>query len=83
MLPAARPGNGMVNASRTTTPTGSLTGDGSAMRAPTDRRRLGESTMTTVDQAKAMAKRLRAALSARDLAVSHATTLELVAASLG
>ncbi|TXN79742.1 glyoxalase superfamily protein [Methylobacterium sp. WL8] len=39
--------------------------------------------MTTVDQAKAMAKRLRAALSARDLAVSHATTLELVAASLG
>uniref|UniRef100_UPI002168481F glyoxalase superfamily protein n=1 Tax=Raoultella terrigena TaxID=577 RepID=UPI002168481F len=39
--------------------------------------------MTTVDQAKAMAKRLRAALSARDLAVSHAATLELVAASLG
>ncbi|MCJ2046012.1 VOC family protein [Methylobacterium sp. J-078] len=39
--------------------------------------------MTTVDQAKAMAKRLRASLAARDLSVSHATALELVAASLG
>jgi catechol 2,3-dioxygenase-like lactoylglutathione lyase family enzyme len=39
--------------------------------------------MTTVDQAKAMAKRLRAALSARDLAVPHAIALELVAAELG
>lgn len=39
--------------------------------------------MTTVDQAKAMAKRLRAALAACDLAVPHATALELVAAGLG
>ncbi len=39
--------------------------------------------MTTVDQAKAMASRLRAALAARDIAVPHATALELVAAELG
>lgn len=39
--------------------------------------------MTTVDQAKAMAKRLRAALAAHNLAVPHATALELVAAGLG
>lgn len=39
--------------------------------------------MTTVDQAKAMARRLRASLAARDLAVPHAAALELVAASLG
>ncbi len=39
--------------------------------------------MTTVDQAKIMAKRLRAALASRDHAVPHAAALELVAASLG
>ncbi|MGE8130499.1 glyoxalase superfamily protein [Methylobacterium sp. NPDC080182] len=39
--------------------------------------------MTTVDQAKTMAKRLRAALAARDLAVPHAAALELVATGLG
>ncbi|XYD12357.1 glyoxalase superfamily protein (plasmid) [Methylobacterium sp. NMS12] len=39
--------------------------------------------MTTGDRAKTMAKRLRAALAARDCAVPHAAALELVAAGLG
>ena len=39
--------------------------------------------MPTIDQAKAMAKRLRAALAARNIDVSHSATLELVAAELG
>ena len=39
--------------------------------------------MTTIDDAKAMARRLRAALEARGLAASHSDTLELVAAQLG
>lgn len=39
--------------------------------------------MTTIDDAKAMARRLRAALEARGLASSHSETLELVAAQLG
>ena len=39
--------------------------------------------MTTIDQAKAMAKRLRAALAAQNIDVSHSAALELVAAELG
>jgi len=39
--------------------------------------------MTTVDDAKAMARRLRAALEARGLAASHSDALEFVAAQLG
>jgi catechol 2,3-dioxygenase-like lactoylglutathione lyase family enzyme len=39
--------------------------------------------MPTIDQAKAMAKRLRAALAAQNIEVSHSATLELVAAELG
>jgi catechol 2,3-dioxygenase-like lactoylglutathione lyase family enzyme len=39
--------------------------------------------MPTKDDAKRMAKRLRAALAARDVAVTHATALEAVAAVLG
>ena len=39
--------------------------------------------MTTIDDAKAMARRLRAAMEARGLAASHSDTLELVAAQLG
>jgi catechol 2,3-dioxygenase-like lactoylglutathione lyase family enzyme len=39
--------------------------------------------MTTLDQAKTMAKRLRAALAARDIDLPHATALELIAAELG
>ncbi|WP_165184419.1 glyoxalase superfamily protein [Caulobacter soli] len=39
--------------------------------------------MPTIDQAKAMAKRLRAALAAQNIDVSHSATLELVAAELG
>lgn len=39
--------------------------------------------MPTIDQAKAMAKRLRAALAANAIETSHATCLELVAAELG
>jgi catechol 2,3-dioxygenase-like lactoylglutathione lyase family enzyme len=38
---------------------------------------------TTIDDAKAMARRLRAAMDARGLAASHSDTLELVAAQLG
>lgn len=38
---------------------------------------------TTIDDAKAMARRLRAAMEARGLAASHSDTLELVAAQLG
>ena len=39
--------------------------------------------MPTIDQAKAMAKRLRAALAAQNVDVSHSAALELVAAELG
>ncbi len=39
--------------------------------------------MPTIDQAKAMAKRLRAALAAQNIDVSHSAALELVAAELG
>jgi len=39
--------------------------------------------MTTIDQAKAMAKRLRTALSAQGTDISHSASLELVAAELG
>ena len=39
--------------------------------------------MPTTDDAKAMAKRLRTALAARDITLSHSETLELVAAQLG
>ena len=39
--------------------------------------------MTTIDDAKAMARRLRAALEARGLSATHSDTLELVAAQLG
>ncbi len=39
--------------------------------------------MPTIDRAKAMAKRLRAALAARDVAIPHAAALELIAAELG
>jgi catechol 2,3-dioxygenase-like lactoylglutathione lyase family enzyme len=39
--------------------------------------------MPTIDQAKAMAKRLRAALTAQNIDVSHSAALELVAAELG
>lgn len=39
--------------------------------------------MTTIDQAKAMAKRLRAALSAHGTDITHSICLELVAAELG
>jgi catechol 2,3-dioxygenase-like lactoylglutathione lyase family enzyme len=38
---------------------------------------------TTIEEAKAMARRLRAAMDARGLAASHSETLELVAAQLG
>jgi catechol 2,3-dioxygenase-like lactoylglutathione lyase family enzyme len=39
--------------------------------------------MPTIDQAKAMATRLRAALAARTIDVAHSVSLELVAAQLG
>jgi catechol 2,3-dioxygenase-like lactoylglutathione lyase family enzyme len=39
--------------------------------------------MPTIDQAKAMAKRLRAALATRNIDIPHAAALELVAAELG
>ncbi len=39
--------------------------------------------MTTLDQAKAMAKRLRSSLATRDIDMSHSTALELIAAELG
>jgi catechol 2,3-dioxygenase-like lactoylglutathione lyase family enzyme len=39
--------------------------------------------MPTIDQAKAMAKRLRAALATHQIEVSHGTSLELIAAELG
>ena len=39
--------------------------------------------MTTIDDAKTMARRLRAAMDARGLAASHSDTLEFVAAQLG
>jgi catechol 2,3-dioxygenase-like lactoylglutathione lyase family enzyme len=39
--------------------------------------------MPTIDQAKAMAKRLRTALAARDIDIPHAAALELIAAELG
>jgi len=39
--------------------------------------------MPTIDQAKGMAKRLRAALAERAIDISHATSLELIAAELG
>jgi len=39
--------------------------------------------MTTIDQAKAMAKRLRVALGAQNIDVSHSAALEFVAAELG
>jgi len=41
------------------------------------------STTTTLDDAKAMARRLRAALEARGLTATHSDILELVAAQLG
>lgn len=39
--------------------------------------------MPTIDQAKAMAKRLRSALASNTIEVTHGTSLELVAAQLG
>ena len=39
--------------------------------------------MITIDDAKAMARRLRAAMETRGLAANHSDTLELVAAQLG
>ncbi|HEX7817183.1 glyoxalase superfamily protein [Dyella sp.] len=39
--------------------------------------------MTDIDQAKAMARRLRAALEKGDITLNHAAALELVAAQLG
>jgi len=39
--------------------------------------------ITTLDEAKALARRLRAAMDARGLRASHADTLEFVAAQLG
>lgn len=39
--------------------------------------------MTTIDQAKVMAKRLRASLGARGIDLPHSAVLELVAAQLG
>src|SRR5262249_32681313 len=39
--------------------------------------------MTTLDQAKTMAKRLRSSLATRDVDLSHSTALELIAAQLG
>jgi catechol 2,3-dioxygenase-like lactoylglutathione lyase family enzyme len=39
--------------------------------------------MPTIDQAKAMAKRLRAALTAQGIDISHSAALECVAAELG
>ena len=39
--------------------------------------------MLTIDEAKAMAKRLRSALGERETIVSHANSLELVAATIG
>lgn len=39
--------------------------------------------MQTIDDAKAMAKRLRTALAEREIAVPHATALEIVAQELG
>ncbi|MBB4000129.1 glyoxalase superfamily protein [Aureimonas pseudogalii] len=39
--------------------------------------------MPTIDQAKSMAKRLRSALATKEIDVSHATSLELVAVELG
>jgi catechol 2,3-dioxygenase-like lactoylglutathione lyase family enzyme len=39
--------------------------------------------MPTIDQAKAMAKRLRSALASITIEVAHSTSLELVAAQLG
>ena len=39
--------------------------------------------MTSIDQAKSMAKRLRSGLAAREIDIPHATALELVAAQLG
>jgi hypothetical protein len=39
--------------------------------------------MPTIEEAKAMAKRLRAALASRDIAIQHSTALELVAAEMG
>ncbi|MEO0372450.1 MAG: glyoxalase superfamily protein, partial [Pseudomonadota bacterium] len=39
--------------------------------------------MFSTDQAKSMAKKLRAALAADDIDVPHAKALELIASSLG
>jgi catechol 2,3-dioxygenase-like lactoylglutathione lyase family enzyme len=39
--------------------------------------------MPTIDQAKGMAKRLRIALAEREIEISHAVSLELIAAELG
>ncbi len=39
--------------------------------------------MPTLNQAKTMAKRLRAALAARNIVLSHSATLEVIAAELG
>ena len=39
--------------------------------------------MTTIEQAKGMAKRLRSALAGRNIEIPHAVSLELVAAELG
>lgn len=39
--------------------------------------------MPTIDQAKAMAKRLRSALATNSIEVSHSMSLELIAAGLG
>jgi len=39
--------------------------------------------MTTLDQAKVMAKRLRSSLATRDIDLSHSAALELIAAELG
>ena len=39
--------------------------------------------MTSIDQAKQMAKKLRALLAARDHELSHSAALELVANQLG
>jgi glyoxalase superfamily protein len=44
---------------------------------------IGGFTMTSIDQAKSMAKRLRTGLASREIDIPHAAALELVAAQLG
>ena len=80
MLPAARAFTGMVKASRTFSSYLRPVPNGNASTAQSHWQ---EVEMTNIDQAKAMARQIRAVLAQEGAEISHSRALELVAKTLG